>query len=356
MFKKVISCLLIFSTAIFCLACFIGCDKEEAPSGMYSATIEGEPFTMYVPDGWYDNRDSGMSSAYYSLADMVMVSSRYYTPYVPEGESFSLENYVYQSIQTYSNKYPKFALIDGGAQKSALGEKEALCLRYNFDRVITSNGVSAEEPIRVVQYYVYHNGDVIIHTQYCAHRVVENEDYQTMLEEIRSEFVFGEKNQANEKITDKKTPAGMKLASFDGCEYRFYVPENWISNTSDKLTEAYYPESEKSNVTVTCYSDAVASADQYFASCEEVYKQDIAGYEFIVREEKKLDVFDFADAQTDVVSYTYRAVYGENEYKIRQTVIIYQNVAYSITYTALADKFELHLADVDKMISEFRFH
>ena len=38
-----------------------------------------------------------------------------------------------------------------------------------------------------------------------------------------------------------------------------------------------------------------------------------------------------------------------------QTVFVYNGSAYSITYTALADRFDAHIDDVVRMLDEFRF-
>ena len=55
------------------------------------------------------------------------------------------------------------------------------------------------------------------------------------------------------------------------------------------------------------------------------------------------------------ISYTYRAVYDEVEFRIMQTVLIYLDNVYSITYTARAEDFEEHLGDVEAILDSFRF-
>ena len=84
---------------------FSGCADDGVPDGMYSATIEGEPYIFYVPEGWTDNRDSGISSAYYSLDIPVLASAKYYTPNVPEGEEFKLIDYVNKTKADYEKQY-----------------------------------------------------------------------------------------------------------------------------------------------------------------------------------------------------------------------------------------------------------
>lgn len=327
-----------------CLLCLISCGKEdEAPDGMYSVTVEGEPFILYVPGSWTDNRDSGISSAYYSLNDAVTVSARYYSP---EDANTTVEDYVNLCQEKYAEIYTGFAVKD--TKKSALGEKTAVRYEYSFDRVTEENNEETTTNISVIQYYAMHNGDIIVLSLYCITDKYTDE-HAEMFEQIRSEFVFRDKKTINSNDTDKNTPEGMKIASFDGCEYVFYVPAGWVCNNTDKLSEAYYPESGSPNVTVTAHApESLMTAEEYFAACEKLYKKDIKGYELIDSKETKL-------AGRDAVSYTYKAVYGGTEYRITQTVTVYDDLLYSLTYTALADRYDAHLADVNEMISAFRF-
>jgi hypothetical protein len=55
----------------------------------------------------------------------------------------------------------------------------------------------------------------------------------------------------------------------------------------------------------------------------------------------------------NAVCFTYKTVYGGKEIKIMQTVFIYNDLAYSITYTAHADRFDAHIDDVNAMLDAF---
>ena len=344
MLKKILSCVLL---VILTLTCLAGCGEDDGvPDGMYSATIAGEPFILYVPEGWTDNRDSGISSAYYSLSDAVMVSARYYTPDM-SGE-FSLSDYVYGFIAEFEKANPSFEKL--AEEASALGKNDAIRYKYSFDRTVDSASGEVKANITVTQYYALHGSDVVVLSLYCDTSKYGDE-YIGMFEQIRTEFVFRDKKVVNDVVPDKKAPAGMKRASFDNSEYAFYVPTSWHCDMSHKLTEAYFPESGTPNVTVTSFSpDGKTTPAQYFAMCEEAYKKDIPGYEKIGEEARKV-------GGCSAVSYTYKAVYGstQTEYMIMQTVIAYDDMIYSITYTALADRFEAHLDDVSTMLGAFRF-
>lgn len=337
MIKKILSCLLMLA---LCLVCFAGCGKEDdgVPEGMYSVTKAGEPFILYVQGDWTDNRDSGMSSAYYSINSGVTVSARYYA--LPEGAT--LASYIDGCAESYAERYDGFKVID--RTPSALGGNEAERYEYTFDRPSDGETVNAT----VIQYYTVHKGDVIILSFYCATSKY-SEEYATVFEEIRSEFVLTEKKVADSEIVDKKTPEGMKIASPDGIEYVFYVPKTWVTDTSDKLSDAYFPESERSNVTATAFApDGSMTVEQYFDACEEIYERDISGYEFISEAARTVD-------GKEATSFTYKAVYGEAAYRIMQTVVYYNDMFYSITYTALDGVFDSHMDDVEKMLDSFNF-
>ena len=341
MLKKILSCILI---AIVALTCFSGCNDDGIPDGMYSATVEGEPFILYVPEGWTDNRDSGISSAYYSLVDAVTVSARYYSP--DTSGDFTLDAYIDAFASSFADSNPSFKVIDRKSAK--LGDKAGVRYQYSFDRSVEGEDGEKSANVTATQYYAQHAGDVIVLSLYCKTSEYD-EEYAAMFEQIRSEFVFCDKKAVNDVVTDKKTPAGMKKASFKNCEYVFYVPTSWYCDMSDKLSEAYYPESGKPNVTVTSFSpDNVMTAKEYFSECEEIYKKDISGYERIGESERTV-------AELSAISYTYKAVYGGTEYRIMQTVFVYNDMVYSITYTALADRFDAHLDHVKTMLNTFRF-
>ena len=84
--------LLLSVLLLFCMLASCGnSNKDNAPEGMKSATLEGEPFMLYVPEAWSVNTASGISGAYYNSPQTILVSARYYTPADP---SMTLDAYV----------------------------------------------------------------------------------------------------------------------------------------------------------------------------------------------------------------------------------------------------------------------
>ena len=337
MIKKITACLLLLCT---CLCCLCACgEKDDVPDGMYDVTLDGEPFILYVPGSWTDNRDSGISSAYYSINNAVTVSARYYTP---EGD-ITLTDYVNSAEASYSSAFTNYKRVDRN-EKSLLGEKTAVRLNFTFDK--------DSDNITVRQYYAEQGEGkhriVVMLSIYCSTNSL-NDELEEMFGQIVSEFRFRDGVTVSDEKIDKNTPEGMKIASFDGAEYVFYVPKSWVCYSQDKLSAAYFPESGRPNVSVTSFApEAEMTAEEYFEACEEIYKTDISGYERISEGKRKV-------SGKDAVSYKYKAVYGSAEYTIRQTVVVYGELVYSITYTALADSYDSHVADANKMLDAFRF-
>lgn len=337
MTKKILSCLL---ALCFCLLSLCGCAKkdDDIPDGMYSVTRQGEPFILYVHGDWTDNRDSGVSSAYF-MNDGVLVSARYY-----KLSTETLNQYIDECVSSYE-AYSGFKPILRDS-KAMLGGQSAVKYQFSFDRT-TSEGA---EPVNttVTQYYTLHKGDVILLSFYCISQKY-NEEYASLFEEIRSQFVLCDKKAVNQEITDKDTPTGMKLASSDGAEYLFYAPKSWITDMSDKMTAAKCAD-HSCNITVSAYLPSIdMTAEEYFELCEQTYKTKFKdGYERLGSKEQTL-------SGRDATTYTYKTVFGANEYKISQTIIFFNDMFYSITYTALSENFDEHLTDVQKMLGEFKF-
>ncbi len=345
MHRKIISCILILLT-LSSLVCMSACNKDNpVPDGMYSATLSGEPFTLYVPEGWTDNRDSGISSAYYSLNDAVTVSARYYAK---PSDYASLQGFVIQCEEIYKN-YPSFTPKVSASSK--LGGKAGYKYEFTFVRKVDTMGGEQEAPVNVLQYFGESGDNVVILTFYSLASATDT--YREAFEEIRSAFVLGEAAHTDTEIkTDKKTPDGMKIASSSQREYVFYVPADWACNTENKMSEAHYPSSTKPNVTVTSFTpDGDIDAREYFLQCEELYKK-----------AENLSSYSRTDEPTERVvggrnalSYIYSASYGEAKFKIMQTVFIYNGMAYSITYTALDSDFDTFMPAVESILSAFRF-
>lgn len=334
--KKITALALAVLLCIVCLLTTACASKNKGvPDGMKSVTVSGEPFILYVPESWTDNTVSGISSAYSSSTQKILVSARYFTP---ADNTMTIQRYLDECEARYASTLQSYAKLERSA--ALLGTENAQRLSYTMikDSVVYTC-------FHIVASY---RGDIISLYGYCPTELYEamTADY----DQIISEFVFCEKTDPNgEEIIDKQTPDGMKIASADQIEYRLYVPKTWICDAASGRSEAYYPESQKSNISVSSYSPEVSiSVQDYFAECEQKYKTTLPQYERISVQERTV-------AERKAYAYTYRCVVEGLEFRMMQTVFTYNGILYSITYTALADTFDLHLSDVEAMLSAFRF-
>lgn len=330
--KRIIAFALVL---IFCLS-FASCSKDDAPEGMHLVSIEGEPFKLYVPKAWKNNSSSGISGAYYSMTDKITVSARYYTA----EDDIGLEEYAKQCESEYAATLADFE--SKGIGESVVSGENARELIFTFE----DDKVEYTCRLLIVKY----SGDFVQLSFYCPSTRFEELD-SDQFDAIVEEFRLCEKSEdTGDAVTDKKTPDSMKIASSDNVEYVMYVPSSWICNSESGMSEAYFDESGRPNVTVTSYSydESVLTPEQYFEKCEDEYEDVLPEYEFTSSTERTV-------ADRDAVSYVYTATVKGVKVRIMQTVYDYNGIMYSFTYTAREDRFDAHIDDVEDMLDAFRF-
>ena len=336
MFKKITAMTLAFIICIFALAS-CATDTEEIPDGMKPAYLTGEPFRLYIPEGWADNTRSGISGGYATLYVGVSVSARYDSSVSSETDATT---YLEACSESYALTLTEYAKVD--ITDALLGGKDARRLTYTAkddDGVpMTCTQISAKDA----------NGLMISLYTYTPTEFVDAVSGE--LESIRANFVMTDSAPAvpNDAVTDKKTPAGMKIASDKNAAYRLYVPMSWVCEAESGRSEAHISE-DGSNVSVTLYEPNTSmSVEDYFNICAEEYQKSLAGYELIGSIGRTV-------ASRSAISYTYSAQYGNAKYRIMQTVFSDGQIMYSITYTALDENFDAHMTDVEQILSSFIF-
>lgn len=333
MIKKLLALTAAF---LLCLGLVSCADNNPlVPEDMQSATLTGEPFYLFVPQNWTPNLSSGVSSAYISSNEKIMVSARYFTP---SDATLTPDAYLTQCAETYAKTLNGFEKVEQAP--TVLSKEDAVKLTYKM--------TADEKSLTCFQIAALYKGDMVTLCGYCVTDLYDT--YKEDFDRIVKEFLLCDKPTVqNEAVTDKKTPEGMKIASAEHLEYVFYVPTLWVCTPEDGASEAYYPESAKSNVTVTSYNPEVSiSVQDYFAQCEEEYKEKLSGYERLSEQTRTV-------AERTAYSYTYRTEADGASFRIMQTVFAYNGMLYSITYTALDDHFDLHVGDVEVILNTFRF-
>ena len=177
MLKKLIA----LSLAVLLLFCAVSCAQSDSdvPEDMKSATLSGEPFILYVPASWSVNTGSGISGAYVSPNDKIMVSARYYTPSDP---SMTVNDYVTLCAEGYK-AYEGFAITE--RIPAVLGGKDAVKLTYT----VTDEG----KAMTCFQITALHKGDMISLYGYCPTAIWEERAEE--FGKIISEFRFCDKTE-----------------------------------------------------------------------------------------------------------------------------------------------------------------
>lgn len=309
---------------------------EEIPDGMQAAYVEGEPFKLYIPEGWALNTRSGISGGYSLANETMTITARYITPADAELTS---EAYLAQCSEEYAKILKDYVVITA-CEATLLGGANAHRLVYTMkdkDIYYTCTQISAKHEGLIVSLYFY-----------CPTESAES--MHETFESVREAFAFAPLSEdTGDAVTDDKTPAGMKIASDKDAAYRLYVPAHWVCDSESGISEAHVNESGRPNVTVTLYEPTRSmSIDDYFSACETEYAQRLMGYTRLSSAERTV-------AGRRAVSYTYSAKYGDTSYRIMQTVFSDGRIMYSITYTALDSSFDAHLGDVDAILSAFQF-
>ncbi len=331
MAKKITALLLVL---ILCMS-VVGCSNDSTPDGMHLVSRSDEPFKLYVPDSWTSNSSSGISGAFISGSANIAVSARYFTH---ENANATLESYTAEYIASCAEGLEQFSLIE--KPSALIGGADAQQLIYTV--------VNEEISFKFSVYIVKYANDFVLLSMHAPTDMYD--EYAPQFSKIVDAFVLCEKGDAvNDCVTDSKTPEGMKIASSDIVEYRLYVPTSWICNSQSGKSEAYFPESGKPNVTVTSYSpNEEMSVEKYFEMCEKEYKNSLDGYEFI-------SVSDRTVGERAAKCYTYSVNAGGARVRIMQTVMSYSGLVYSITYTALDERFDNHVEEVNSVLDAFRF-
>lgn len=338
MLKKIIACLLILTFAL----CAVSCGKKDgeisdAPEGMKSATVGGEPFELFVPMSWLGNTLSGISSATYPYVNGVSVSARY-TTYT---EAKTLDSYV----KDYENE---FGDVKCEVSDDTLGGEPA--------KRITRSYMSGDQYFNAVHICAKRGKDIISLNFYYPSSEYDN--IKTDLDQIRTNFRFKDRDISvdDEVIIDKDTPEGFKLASSPEIEYKLYVPVNWKCSPSTGASDAYYPESERTNVVVTSYippNTGRVSVEEYFMDCNRQYKENLDGYT-LLSETPTVRVNPVENI--NMYCYTFTVNAGSETVKIMQAVFAFNQSFYTVTYTARNEaKFNEHLEDFYKILDNFRF-
>lgn len=174
---------------------------------------------------------------------------------------------------------------------------------------------------------------------------------------------------------DSWLPVGMQLASTDAVDYKLYVPSSWTVDVSTGIISAYVSDTDRSNVTVTAFNlsndNSTMTVSEYWSEYEALLKSTFPDMTYVQPTvldadgnviESELSADEMAGNPSTTLldgvaanKYYYTATVSGESIEYMQLVAVRGGVAYIITYTATPTNFATHVADVEDIISNFRF-
>ncbi len=148
---------------------------------------------------------------------------------------------------------------------------------------------------------------------------------------------------------DASVPEGMQDASGDGVAYSLYIPTSW-SRTTD-VDGGFYSQNDKSSITVTSYypdADTI-SIEAFWNKCKEGYSETYKNFQ-IVEEAKELIL-----GGKKAFSFVFSGELAGRNLKYRQIIAAHGDKFYTLTYTSTPENFDLHEAELQSVIDNFKF-
>ena len=148
---------------------------------------------------------------------------------------------------------------------------------------------------------------------------------------------------------DSEAPDGMQRASNDKVAYVLWVPQTWSLGAASEYASAYYSVDDPSNVSVFFFApDGEMSVEEYWTSFEAEYKETFPSLALVENSNTLL-------GGRAAGKYVFTATVSGDEFKFTQYIAEYGGMIYTLTYTAPADKYDLHTQEVEEIANNFKF-
>ncbi len=334
--KKIIFAALI----IFVLLCtLVACgEKTEAPEGFQLVSAEEEIFNLYAPKSWNSNLSSGISGAYYSLENKVLVSAKT----IRNAPNYTLGEFMAMAIESYEGMEGYELVSD--VSNAVLGGKEAYSMEYKA----TVSGVVYKFKVVNVKYEATFTN--LIYSAPEEFYELGLADFDQMIAKFEFKTFSEGEIETDEPFTlvDENTPEGYQIASKDKYEYRLYVPLTWTVQRRSYNPSAYYSTTDLSNVSLMTFvrtekiTDGKAYWDNYAENC------DYELSDIVINEDAKMGEYPAMDVE-------YTVTISGIAYKMKQVFLTTNDMIYIFTYTSNELNFDKHIADVNKMVEMFEF-
>lgn len=342
-------------TRLFCTLlalCLLGgslvaCSKEsEVPDGYQYATCKGEYFLLFIPTQWTVNTESGVSGGHYSPAEGTAVSM-VEVPFDKPSEDGTPD-----TTATLEDFFADH-MAQIGKMLNYKPEKEFdASLNGKRAKDITYTASVGGDTYRFRQVLAKVEGRFYLFTY--SSKADSFDRWLDTVDGILENIVFTaypfEGSEDEKKLPAVEAPAGMKLVTGNDVAYRFFAPESWVIGEAEAAALVYASESDRSNVSVLGYSapDGYSVAD-YWEETEKSYKANLRDYTLVGEPAES----EMGGKRATVYEYTYSL--GGVTYKCRQTICVFGYMIVVMTYTALPENYDAHLAEVEQMQAELTF-
>lgn len=331
--KKILAALLV----LVLLVGTVGCSSDKVPDGYMLVSLEDEIFNLYVPKTWQNNAASGVSSAYYAQGSGVIVSA---TTQKAGTTALKLTDYVEGVLESYEATLADFALTSE-AKETTLDSFAAMTFDYT---------AKVKDTVTKFRTVIAKNENTFTSLTYCAPEA-DFESFLSDFEGIVDVFSFRKfevETDAPFIFVDGHTPDGYKMASGSKYEFRFFVPKNWIVDTSAEIPSAKFSDVELSNVSLTSFAviENIKTGQQYWDAFRSNYGYGLT----VVSEDDTTKMGGF-----NALTVEYVSEIAGLDYHIKQVFITTSTMIYIFTYTSDAEHYETHMNDVNNMIELFEF-
>ena len=329
------------------LGTLVACSGDsEVPDGYQYATCKGEYFRLFVPTQWTVNTESGISGGSYSLLEGTAVSMTEVPFDKPSAEG---------ETDTTATLADFFAvhMAEISTLKDYKAEKEFDATLGSYKaKDITYSAVIGEDTYRYRQVLTKVAGRFYLFTY--SSKADSFDRWLDTVDEILENVVFTAYpfagSEDTKKLPEVETPAGMKLVTGNDVAYRFFAPESWVIGDAEAAALVYASETDRSNVTVMGYAapDGYSVAN-YWEDTEKYYKDTLKDYTLIGEPAQS----EMGGKRATVYEYTYSL--GGVTYKCRQSICVFGYMIVVMTYTALPENYDTHLAEAEQMQAELTF-
>ena len=366
------------------LACALlaSCGSDDgAPEGFRLVSEpETDGYYFYVPKEWSDQRGSGTVTAYLSDLSTANIGVAYVTT-----DKTDMAAYWGASEEELRREFTDYALAEEMPEALTVADHPAYLyrydgtyagVRYGFHQYFVLVGDDPSAGMYVITYTASKDANPRTGT-------VDYDKTNAIAAAVAQGFrIYADRPAARPDlgIKDETAPEGMKKAnSFDRFGLDFYVPDAWRVDLSDGFIGAVADDGASVGLNKISYSSAVKKLEHYGTGVSEggftqsdyweLLRAEYDDYfdegTFTVTEEPD---WEDEEAKAGAVTpeggaCTYRAFSftgkrGDRAYQVTLYLLWETGKGknpYLLTYMATPDTYDLHTADVERMLREIRF-